>query len=400
MPTVIHQPEWLSLSSQRSPRSGGPRPPVLTWRSLRVPATLVVCAVVVASALVGLTGRSSAAQPPAGTPGGPGGPQPGTGLLPATIAIPPIVLPLPGVPPLQLPALSLPALPPLIGGSAAPGIPAGLNAYRGLAGWVDLYHYGAPGDAAPAQTVAEMASRGVRTVYIETARWNSAGDLDFPGALGLFIDAAHAGGMAVIGWYLPGFAGTGTDLRRSLAALQFTSPGGGHLDGFAADIEDHGATSTLGQFNAGIVAYADALRAAVPAGTVLGAIVPDARNNERAPAHWAGFPWPQIGSAFDVILPMAYWSVTKAPASCLETQMDVTGYITQVVTTTEALMGQSKPIAPMGGIANCDTVQEVAEYVGTLRTEGALGGGLYDFETLQTRPDANAIWSELAGLNG
>jgi hypothetical protein len=368
-------------------------------KALRRPLALGACALLTLGIVGGFGARSFAA----GTSGT--GAPPTQGLLPTTVSLPPISLsplpaPLPAVPPVDVPPVTLPALPPLIGSASSAVASAGRGAYRGLGAWVDLYHYGVAGSPPPASVVAEMAGRGVRTIYIETARWTSAGDLDHPAELGAFLDAAHARGLKVVGWYLPGFADTGTDVRRSLAVLTFTSPGGQHFDGFAADIEDRSATATQDQFNAGIATYAKALRSAVAPGTTLGAIVPDAKNDERAPAHWAGFPWPQIGDSFDVVLPMAYWSVTKYQSTCLATQMDVTSYINEVIDETDALMGQSKPIAPMGGISNCDTQQEVAEYVSTLRARGAIGGGLYDFELLEARPDAGTIWGELSGLNG
>lgn len=358
----------------------------------RILAAAAAVAALVAGVVVALPGRSSAAGGPTATLATSEASQPG--LLPNVLDLPPLQLG--SLPPVQLPPITLPNLPPLIGAASTP-IPA---AYHGLAGWVSLYNYGGAGDAAPAQVVGAMASRGIDTLYIQTARWNSPTDIEQPGQLGAYIDAAHAAGIDVVGWYLPGFGDVATDIRRSLAVLDYTSPGGGHVDGFAADIEDHGATATLAQFNAGIVAYANALRAAVPSGTILGAIVPDVKNNERAPAHWAGFPWPEIGADFDVVLPMAYWSVTKNLATCLATQYDVASYMSQVISTTESLMGRSLPIAPMGGVANCDTEQEVAAYVSTLRHDGAIGGGLYDFASLQARADANSVWSELAPLRG
>lgn len=381
-------------------RASPPRPHAgpFSPRALRRPIAISACALL-ALGIIGGFGAQSFAAGTSGT-----GAAPTQGLLPTSLSLPPIALsplpaPLPAVPPVQVPPVTLPALPPLIGSTSLAPSSAGLGAYRGLGAWVDLYHYGVPGSPPPASVVAEMAGRGVRTIYIETARWNSGADLDHPAQLGAFLDAAHARGLKVVGWYLPGFADTATDVRRSLAVLTFTSPGGQHFDGFAADIEDRSATASQDQFNAGITGYATALRRAVAPGTTLGAIVPDAKNNERAPAYWAGFPWPQIGDSFDVVLPMAYWSVTKDPRTCLATQMDVTSYMNQVIDQTDALMGQSKPIAPMGGISNCDTQQEVAEYVRTLRTRGAIGGGLYDFESLEARPDASTIWAELSGLN-
>jgi hypothetical protein len=80
--------------------------------------------------------------------------------------------------------------------------------------------------------------------------------------------------------------------------------------------------------------------------------------------------------------------------------MDAAGYLRQVVDETRTMMGRSRPMAPAGGVATCDTQQEVTEYVGTLKQEGALGGGLYDFPALQTRPDREVLWAQLARLNG
>lgn len=394
-PTPAGSPApWAVHPSRPQSHRDAPKP-----RALLRPIAFSACALLTMGIVGGFGARSFAA----GTSGT--GTASTQGLLPHSVSLPPISLsplpaPLPAVPPITVPPVTLPALPPPLGSSASTLAPAGLGAYRGLGGWIDLYHYGVPGSPPPASVVAEMAARGVRTIYIETARWTSGGDLDHPAELGAFLDAAHARGLRVVGWYLPGFADTGTDVQRSLAVLTYTSPGGQHFDGFAADIEDRSATTSQSQFNAGIATYATALRRAVGPGTTLGAIVPDAKNDERAPAHWAGFPWPQIGDSFDVVLPMAYWSVTKYQRTCLTTQMDVTSYMNQVIDQTNALMGQSKPMVPTGGISNCDTQQEVAEYVSTLRARGAIGGGLYDFELLEARPDADAIWAELAGLNG
>jgi hypothetical protein len=356
------------------------------------PAAAGIAALLSAVIVVGLGAQSFAA-------GGPPPAPPAQGLLPTTIPLPPIQLP--GLPAVQLPPVTLPALPPLTGStSGASPTPAGLSAYQGLGAWVDLYHYGAAADDPPASVVRSMAARGVRNLYIETARWNSAGALDHPTELGAFIDAAHGSGIKVVGWYMPGFADIPTDVQRSLAVLTFTSPGGQHFDGFAADIEDRSATRTQDQFNAGIAAYASAVRQAVGPGVTLGAIVPDAKNNERAPAYWAGFPWPQIGDNFDVVQPMAYWSVTKRARTCLSAQMDVTSYMNEVIDRTDSLMGRSRPIAPMGGVAYCDTQQEVADYVRTLQARGAIGGGLYDFYALEGNPHAATLWSELTPLNG
>jgi len=335
---------------------------------------------------------------------------------PGPLPLPLPSLPLPSLSPLQLPPIQLPPLPaPLPSSIPLPPLPAlvfpsapaaapaasGLDAYRGLGAWVDLYGYGRAGNPAPEALVAGMAQRGVRTLYVQTARWTSGADIDHTGELGRFLDAAHARGLKVVGWYLGGFGDLGTEVRRSMAVLQFASPSGQRFDGFAADIEDRNALGhDQSRFNNGIAAYAAQLRSAAGAGTTLGAIVPDARNNDRAPAYWAGFPWQSIGANFDVVLPMAYWSVTKNPRTCLSQQMDAAGYLRQVIDETQALMGRSRPMAPAGGVATCDTLEEVTQYVGILMQKGALGGGLYDFPALEARPDRDALWGQLVRLNG
>lgn len=254
--------------------------------------------------------------------------------------------------------------------------------FWGLGSWVDLYDYGHGDSFPPDAIIDEMAARGVRTAYIQTARWNSPADIVNPGVLSALIERAHDRNMTVVGWYLPGFADIAHDVRRSLAVLQFKTPRGDRMDGFAPDIEDRAAVGgNRDAFNAGIVAYGRALRAAVPPGTVLGAIVPDAKNNERAPARWAYFPWPEIARDYDVVMPMAYWSVVKPQRQCLQIEMDAAHYTREVVDKTMALMGTARPIHVIGGIADCVTPQEVAGYAAAAREKGSVGGGLYDWLT-------------------
>ena len=68
---------------------------------------------------------------------------------------------------------------------------------------MDLFDYGGSGGLDPSVAVPAMKSHGVRTVYIETARWNSSSAFNFPTDVGDWIDTAHANGMKIVGWYLP-----------------------------------------------------------------------------------------------------------------------------------------------------------------------------------------------------
>jgi hypothetical protein len=276
----------------------------------------------------------------------------------------------------------------------------GLEAYEGLGGWVDAYDYGHSGSMAPDAVLDELARRGVRTLYLQTGRWTFDTDMANAEAAGALIEKAHARNLKVVGWYLAGFADIDMDVRRSLAAINFRTPSGQRFDGFAPDIEERGATrGDRERFNRGVVEYSRRLREFVPEGTALGAIVPDAKNNERAPAHWSGFPWPEIARYYNVVMPMAYWSVTKRPSTCRSVEMDARGYIREVVEKTQALMGTTKPMHPVGGIADCDTTREVRGYVDALHEKATMGGGLYDFLTTNDNPARDSFWAELARVN-
>ncbi|HEU5002599.1 MAG TPA: hypothetical protein VFW71_07470 [Actinomycetota bacterium] len=288
------------------------------------------------------------------------------------------------------PAAPAPAAPP------APAPPDRLVAYRGLGAWVSLYDY-ALGNASlnPAQAVDAMVSRGVQTLYLQTSRWNLSPAVYDTKDVGAFIDDAHAHGIQVVGWYLPGFAPVSADLANALTDLHFTSPKGGHFDGLSLDIEDFsGVDNNLGAFDSGIVSLSRQLRAAVGPDQALGAIVPDAVNDRRAPATWAGFPWPEIGRDYDVVLPMGYWTVTKPSSKC-GIQYDAGGYTKDIYQTTTALMGATKAMVIVGGIGDCDTLAEVQAYAQAAKSIGLLGASIYSFQTVQRNAQAGPMWEAL-----
>lgn len=301
------------------------------------------------------------------------------------------------------PAAPAPPAPPKPKAKPKPKLPlasANMDAYRGLGIWVDVYDYAIRDTMDVVSAVDTMHAKGVRTLYLQTSRWKEPADIVKPEAVNLFLKQAHLHGMRVVGWYLPGFGDIDRDIRRSLAVLQHTSPSGHRFDGLALDIETREEVAQdRDRFNAGIAEYSRRLREAVPAGTTLAAIVVDAKNNERAPARWSGFPWPEIGKYYDVIMPMAYWSVTKPKDACLSVEFDTAAYMRDVVTKTQSLMEVKKPMHPIGGIADCVTANEVRGYAGSMLEIGALGGSLYDFRTIEANPARDSIWAEQARLN-
>jgi hypothetical protein len=270
----------------------------------------------------------------------------------------------------------------------------GLIAYRGLGAWVSLYDFvftNAPID--PAQATQAMANRGVQTLYLQTSRWNLPDDITGADLVAQFIERAHDHGIRVVGWYLPGFADVNLDVRRSMAVINFKTPNGQHFDGLAPDIEDRSAVNhNVAAFDAGIVAYSKALRAAAGTNVALGAIVPDAVNNQRLPIAWVGFPWPEIARDYDVIMPMGYWSVTKG-SNCSQ-QYDAGAYTRNVASTTISLMGVTKPMLVVGGVGDCNTVAEVQGYAAAASSVG-IGASIYSFETVQGSAGATAMWKSL-----
>ncbi|MEO7818651.1 MAG: hypothetical protein ABIS18_05840 [Actinomycetota bacterium] len=274
-----------------------------------------------------------------------------------------------------------------------------LDPYKGLGAWVDQFDFGKPGTLTPELIVGEVARRGVKTIYVQTGKWNTDVDLMFEPELARMLELAHVAGIAVVGWYLPGFGDIDTDIRRSMAVLNYKSPNGQKFDGFAPDIEDRVAVGKdITRFNAGIAEYSRRLREAAGPSVTLGAIVVDSKNNKRKPSNWAGFPWPSIGQFYDVILPMAYWSVTKKAADC-PVAMDVAAYQREVVAETTALMGVTRPFHLIGGIADCNSVEEIAAFVNVTLELGAAGGSIYDFWTTERNPARDLLWAELVRIN-
>src|SRR3954469_2995295 len=139
--------------------------------------------------------------------------------------------------------------------SAAPSV----DAYRGAGAWVDIYSRREI--ARPEAVVSRLAAHGVRTLYLETAnhRRSPSQLIVHRRADERFIDAAHARGIRVVAWYLPGLRDLRADLARSRAAIELTTRKGEAFDGFALDIESTLVTP-IGRRNTGLLALSRQLR--------------------------------------------------------------------------------------------------------------------------------------------
>lgn len=291
--------------------------------------------------------------------------------------------------PAAAPAPEPPAPPP------PPPAPAGIDVYRGLGAWVDIYDYAIRDEMDIPKAIDVMAERGVKTLYLQTSRWKDPAAIVKVDAVNKFLDNANKKGINVVGWYVPGFGNIDRDVSRTLAILEHKTPSGVGFDGAAPDIETREEVGgNAAAYNAGVAEYSKRLRAAAPNAT-FAAIVDDAKNNLRAPDRHAGFPWHEIGHSYDVVMPMAYWTVTKGTSNCRAKEYDADAYIREVVRLTKEYMGVDKPMHPVGGIADCMTEAETHGYVRAIN-DVAIGGSLYDYATTQSSPVS--IWGPLSAI--
>jgi hypothetical protein len=266
------------------------------------------------------------------------------------------------------------------GGAAPP--PDTSAVYGGLGSWVDIFATQAWRD--PKAVVDVLRASGVGTLYVETSNYSQSRDILYPTALGRFVEAAHAAGLNVVGWYLPSFARPALDAKRALAAVRFRSAHGQRFDSFALDIEAS-VVRNVELRNARLLALATSLRKAVPAGYPLGAIVPSPVGMQRHPHYWPGFPFAELAATFDAFVPMAYFSYyAKTPQAAY-------AYARNVIVAIRRETGlPDVPIHVIGGLANRARIPEVDSFIQAASDCGVAGISLYAF--FQT---SGAQWSLL-----
>jgi hypothetical protein len=247
------------------------------------------------------------------------------------------------------------------------------DAYRGAGAWIDIFD--GPVLVNPAGTVATLALDDVHTIYVETANYTTprVGSIVYPLALGPLIDAAHANGMKVVAWYLPGFKNLSRDLRRSLDAIRFTTVTGGHFDSFALDIESS-AVRSIARRNHRAGLLSRRIRRKVGRNYPLGAIVPDQRSTSVSlPSVWPHYPYRRLRPLYDVFLPMSYSSARGRGAQFVYLYTRANVEYLRAATKDAAL-----PVHVIGGLANKLTASEDDAVVEAAGDTGALGASFYD----------------------
>jgi hypothetical protein len=264
--------------------------------------------------------------------------------------------------------------------------PSALEVYGGLGSWLDIFA-GRPWSH-PATVVASAKAHGVGTLYLQTSNYSQPTDIVRPTALGRFVEAAHAAGLKVVAWYLPSFANPVRDARRARAAIAFRSARGERFDGFALDIEAS-YVANVSLRNARLLALARLLRRTAPAPYPLGAIIPSPVGMRRHPHYWPRFPYSQLASTFDALLPMAYFSYyANTPAAAYS-------YARDVILAIRSKTGRSDElIHVIGGSARVIPAATLAGFVRAVSDCGSQGISLYAFPQTSA-PD----WIDLAAAS-
>lgn len=276
------------------------------------------------------------------------------------------------------------AMTPTAPASTGPGSPS-LEAYRGLATWVDLFEERAW--RRPGRAVADMAAHGVRTLFLETSNYSQRRTVVNRPAVGRFIEAAHERDMDVVAWYLPGFADLRRDLRRSMAAIAFRSQSGERFDSFGLDIEAS-IVDPPSRRTKRLLTLSRRIRARVGDAYPLGAIIPSPVGIELAGDYWPGFPYRKLDELYDVFVPMGYFTYHVNGAAKVHEETAA-----NIRMLREATGDPTVPVHLIGGIADRTSADEAREFVRAVREHGILGAGLYNW-SLSRGPH----WAELADV--
>jgi hypothetical protein len=262
---------------------------------------------------------------------------------------------------------------------------AAAEVFQGLGTWIDVYDTAVY--ATPNALAARLATRGVRTAWIETANDRSKTDVVDPGGLGRTVDALHARGLRVVGWYLPGHDNHARDLRRARALLSFRTPQGGGFDGIAFDVESL-RNKNVKQRTGRVLDLLTRLRAEAGS-TPVAAITYPPRDFERQLTWWPGFPWAQIAAQVDAFVPMLY------TGGGFKGYDATYGYVARSLRLLRAAVGPDIAVHAAGGVANRMTADELRAFDDAVLDEGtATGWSLYDLQT--TTP---AGWAAMARLS-
>lgn len=223
-----------------------------------------------------------------------------------------VARPAPQPGPMKVVARKQPPSPPTLRGA----LPVG----KGM--WI--WHPEATEGGNPDAIVARAEATGLTHVYVWLG--SSISGFATPDFLRAFLPVAHAHGLRVYGWDFPYLDNADFDVDRAVADINFTTPSGDRIDGFAADIELRSMGVNISPLTADV--YTTHLRTRVGPNYPLIAVVP------RPNPLLVSYPFAEVIRNFDAVAPMVYW-LGGDPVAQLNDAM-------------QALAPFHKPILPIG----------------------------------------------------
>jgi hypothetical protein len=228
---------------------------------------------------------------------------------------------------------------------------------------------------------ADLQAHGVRTLYLGTARFDSATDILFPAQVDGWLAAAHAAGIKVVGWYVPDYADLTRDVRRTLAIAGYVSPAGHRFDAIGVDIEYPLNVADPDGWNQAVADHLARVRAGTTGPVAAIVLPPVLQNGWPDPNRFARFPWAAVTRYADGVLPMSYWTSFTPANRCAagDPQYCAYRYTRDNVLLSRQLTGL--PVHVIGGVGDRATLAEVSDYVRASHDGAAAGGSLYDYRT-------------------
>ena len=242
--------------------------------------------------------------------------------------------------------------------------------FAGLGTWVDIY---SPAWSNPEAAVATMAEHGVKTLYLETGNYRHTAPVFRPEMAGRFIDAAHAAGIKVVAWYLPGLLVLDRDAERAHGAILFRSATGERFNGFALDVEAT-LVKSLNLRDRRLLALSARIRYSVSRRYWLGAITPSPVG--MSPYYWPDIPYSALTRYYKAFLPMAYSSLRGIHGSG-----GTRAYLAATVSQIRAASGDASfPIHLIGGLTGSLGGKEMAGFMRAVARTQLAGYSLYAFD--------------------
>lgn len=170
--------------------------------------------------------------------------------------------------------------------------PAGLGPGAGV--WANLWNYPS-GDLD--LYARDLESHGIKNLFIQTSR-STTEAIKYPEKLGPLIDACHKRGVRVIAWSFAELINPELDADKMVAAAEFTSPAGEHIDAIAPNMEKNLEPGRIER-------YSKRLRDRLGRSYPMLAVVYSPLNRC---AEVQRISWPLLAQYYDVIAPMIYWN--------------------------------------------------------------------------------------------